>query len=165
MHRDEGRYAQAEPYSRRRLELLEKQLGPEDLALADAVDDLGWLYYGWERYREAEPLFRRSLGLYERRLASDHPHEDDARRLTRTLRELELLCVRSERYEEAAAVFEDAAEVLVRVFGPKHSSVGRAFEDYAGLLYFHGRHDEGQAVENRRVELWNRPTPTLPASR
>ncbi len=52
----QGRYAEAERFARKALELSKKEFGPADLTTAALVNNLAALYQVQGRYTEAEPL-------------------------------------------------------------------------------------------------------------
>jgi tetratricopeptide (TPR) repeat protein len=60
-----GKYAEAIPISRRALVLAEQQLAPDNPKVAEALNDLAYLYFAEHRMSEAEPLYRRLLSTYE----------------------------------------------------------------------------------------------------
>ncbi len=69
----QGRYAEAERFARKALELGEKEFGPDHPYVAESLDNLALLYYDQGRYADAEPLFKRSLAIWEKALGPDHP--------------------------------------------------------------------------------------------
>ena len=64
----QGRYAEAEVFARRALELSEKEFGPDHPQTAVFLNDLALLYQGQVRYGQAEPLLTRSLAINEKAL-------------------------------------------------------------------------------------------------
>jgi tetratricopeptide (TPR) repeat protein len=68
-----ARYAEAEPFYRRALSIVERALGPDHAQAALPLGGLAALYNAEGRYREAEPLYRRTLAIQERAMGSDHP--------------------------------------------------------------------------------------------
>lgn len=68
-----GRYAAAEPFCRRALEIFERLWGPDDVDTAAVVNNLALLFKAQGRYAEAHPLYLRALEIRERELGSDHP--------------------------------------------------------------------------------------------
>jgi tetratricopeptide (TPR) repeat protein len=73
VHKDQGRFADAEPLFKRSLAIREKALGPNHPDVAASLRNLGILYYEHDRYADAEPLFKRALAIKENVLGSDHP--------------------------------------------------------------------------------------------
>ena len=56
LYRDQGRYAEAEPYYKRSLAISEKALGSEHPDVGTSLNNLAALYANQGRYAEAEPL-------------------------------------------------------------------------------------------------------------
>lgn len=63
-----GRYAEAEPLSRRALEICEQALGPEHPEVAVKLSALAAILDGQGKYDPAESLYRRALGIYQEAL-------------------------------------------------------------------------------------------------
>jgi tetratricopeptide (TPR) repeat protein len=63
-----GRYAEAEPFSKRSLSINEKVLGPNHPDVATSMNNLASLYEAQGRYADAEPLYKRSLAIKEKAL-------------------------------------------------------------------------------------------------
>ena len=62
----QGRYSEIEPVLKRSIDILEKQLGPEDPKLAEGLGSLADLYAIEGRYSEAETIYKRVLAIRER---------------------------------------------------------------------------------------------------
>jgi tetratricopeptide (TPR) repeat protein len=60
-----GKFAEAIPISRRALVLAEQQFAPDHPKVAEALNDLAYLYFVEHRHSEAEPLYRRLLSGYD----------------------------------------------------------------------------------------------------
>jgi tetratricopeptide (TPR) repeat protein len=51
----------------------EKAIGPDNVSVAQLLNNLAVLYHNQARYTEAEPLYKRSVAIYEKALGPDHP--------------------------------------------------------------------------------------------
>ena len=69
----QGKYAEAEPFARKALELGKDEFGPNHQSCATLLNNLAELYRAQGRYGEAEPLYKRSLAIDEITLSPDHP--------------------------------------------------------------------------------------------
>ena len=69
----QGRYAEAEPLSKRALAISENTFGPEHPEVAFHLSNLAVLYWSQGRYAEAEPLAGRGLAISEKALGPEHP--------------------------------------------------------------------------------------------
>lgn len=56
-------YAEAEVLYRRALELQERALGPEHVAVASTLTELADLYASQQRFAKAKPLYERAFGI------------------------------------------------------------------------------------------------------
>ncbi len=70
---EQGRYAEAEPFARKTLELGQLEFGPDHSNTGTFLNNLAELYRAQGRYAEAEPLYRRSLATNEKALGPEHP--------------------------------------------------------------------------------------------
>ena len=70
----QGRYAEAEPFARKALELNQREFGPDHPYTGARINDLAALYKDQGRYAEAEPLHKRALAIVEKALGPDHPN-------------------------------------------------------------------------------------------
>ncbi|MFQ5695897.1 MAG: tetratricopeptide repeat protein, partial [Terriglobia bacterium] len=61
LYQAQGRYAEAEPLSKRAIAIDEQVLGPDHPDLAKALNTLAALYYAQGQYTEAEPLSKRAI--------------------------------------------------------------------------------------------------------
>ncbi len=69
----QGKYAEAEPFARKAVELGEAEFGPDHSTYATYLNNLAELYRAQGRYAEAEPLYKRALAIREKALGPEHP--------------------------------------------------------------------------------------------
>ena len=72
IYRVQSRYAQAEPYFERLLEIDEKNFGPDHPNVAAHLNNLAGNYRAQGRLAEAAPLYKRSLDIWEKNLGPDN---------------------------------------------------------------------------------------------
>jgi tetratricopeptide (TPR) repeat protein len=95
------RFAEAEPYMARAVEIRRKLLPPDHPLLVASIYNLAWIYYEWGRHDEALPHWRESIVQREMRYGADHSRTLAAReRMAESLTALD-------RKEEARAILED----------------------------------------------------------
>jgi tetratricopeptide (TPR) repeat protein len=132
----QGKFADAEPVLRRRLELQSKvlaadhpdiadslnlvslvtraqRLGADDPDLAMSLNNLAALYVNQGKYAEAEPLYRRALAIREKALGLDHPD------VAGTLEGYAALLRKTQRDAEAAQLEERARAIRASNPGSK----------------------------------------------
>lgn len=138
-----GKYSEAVPFAERALKLRESALGPSHLDVAEALNNLGLIYFVQGRHGEAEPLFKRSLSISERVQGSDHLT------VARTLGNLASVYQAQGRYSEAEPLFKRSLAIREKALGTDHAAVGQSL-NYLANLY----KDQGRLVE--AVPLYKR---------
>ena len=71
--REQGRYSEAERLFRRALDIAERSLDPNDLAVARILNHLGVTHKYQGYYDQAEACYQRALPLLERMLKCECP--------------------------------------------------------------------------------------------
>ena len=69
----QGKFAEAEPYLRRKLLIAEERYGPDHPQVAAHLNNLAENYRAQTKYEEAEPLLKRSLTILEKTLGPENP--------------------------------------------------------------------------------------------
>ena len=92
-----GKYAEAEPFARKALELDEAEFGTDHETYATQLNNLALLYRAQGRYGETEPLSKRALAIFEKVLGPDQPF------VGQSLHSLEGLYKSQDRYGGALA--------------------------------------------------------------
>jgi len=105
LHRDQGRWAEAEALLQRALEIEEAVFGLDHPGLAISLTTFGSLCRDLGRHAEAESHLRRALALEERALGPDDP------RLAWSLEALGRVCQQQQRYAQAEALYVRALEL------------------------------------------------------
>ncbi|MHC5716723.1 tetratricopeptide repeat protein [Nostoc sp.] len=80
-------YSEAEPLSKKALELSQRLLGDDHPFIGTSYNDLAGLYYSQGRYSEAEPLSKKALELSQRLLGEEHPTTATIRKNLKSLRD------------------------------------------------------------------------------
>jgi tetratricopeptide (TPR) repeat protein len=121
----QGRYGEAEAQHQQALELLERTLGPDSLAVADALFKRSAALAAQGRAQEALELGHRALALREKALGPEHPEVG--------LGLAELAEVRWYRREfaDAERLALRSIEVLERALGPEHPGLVSALNTLA----------------------------------
>ena len=106
---------------------LERVHGPDDIALAQAINNLASIQDRLGRTADAEALHRRALAIRERALGPDHGD------VAFSLNNLAGILWAQGRTEEAMAMYERALAIRERAFGPTHPLVGNTINNMAVL--------------------------------
>ncbi len=110
----QGRYAEAEPFAQKALELGEKKFGPDHPTTGTFLNNLAELYKAQGRYAEAEPLFSRSLAIDEKALGPEHPD------VAIDLNNLAGLYKAQGRYAEVEPLYRRSLAITEKALGPEH---------------------------------------------
>ncbi len=145
---DQGRYADAESWLARALELGETEVGVEEPSVVGIINRMGTLMHEQGRYADAERLYRRALARWTELHGEDHP-----------LVAVGLLNVASAltpqaRHEEAERMVRRAAELQERLLGPDHPELANTLNSLAASLMNQGRYDsEAEALFEKTYEV------------
>ena len=133
-----GKYAEALPIAQRAVALAEGQFGPDDSAVAQALEKLANLYYRQGRNSDAEPAYERSLAILERAFGPDHLD------VATTLNSFAVLPHSQGRYTDAEPMLKRALLVRESALGPDHPYVGTTLNNLAVLYSVQGRYAEAE---------------------
>jgi class 3 adenylate cyclase/tetratricopeptide (TPR) repeat protein len=142
-----GEYAAAEQLGARALAILENRLGPDDLDVARALNNLGVLYMELGRYAEAEPLLARALSTRQTQLRADHPH------VARTLHNLGIVYMELGRYREAESLHARALAMREKTLAPNHPEVLFGLTGLGVLYRTEGRYAEAESLLARVLAI------------
>ncbi len=147
--RQKGKYDDALTPATRTLTIREQVLGPNHLAVAEALYGLASIYDDKENYEKAEPLFQRALTIREQGLSPAHSEYMD---VARSLRSLAWIYGVRQDFARAEAFYQRALSIQEQALGTEHSEVATTLNDLA--LLFNGKGDYDQAIlVNQRVLL------------
>jgi tetratricopeptide (TPR) repeat protein len=130
------RFADAEPYFRRSLDIFLTLLGPENPMLARSYDNLAVTEAQLEKYEEAEKLYRAALKLSDGENAS-------------SLRSLALILVAREKPADAEPLYRRALAVLDAPNNDNPDMLKAVLGEYADVLRDLKRPAEAAKLDNR----------------
>ncbi|MFZ0848824.1 MAG: CHAT domain-containing tetratricopeptide repeat protein [Hyphomicrobiaceae bacterium] len=143
----EGRVTEALPIARRAIDLMERERGPNDLELANAMNALALLHMQLGQYADAEPLYKRALSIREKVLGNEHTA------VGATLHSLAALYVYQGHYMDAEALYQRALGIKEKALGPDHSQVATTLHNLAVLLAMQGRYGEAEPIYMRALAI------------
>ena len=144
-----GRYEDAEPMLISVLEERRRLLGPEDPAVADAIEELGLNQFDQGEFDVAEQHLREALALRQN-IFGEQPHPDVAENLNN----LALLLMESGRFDESEALYRRAMTMYRALYGEKHPSLAQGLNNLGLLFRAQGKLDEA-AVSYREALAMN----------
>ena len=145
-----ARYAQAEPLSRRALDIIERVLGQDHPDTATSLNNLAYILKQKGDLSESELLYRRAMDVRERVLGSDHP--ETAAVLDNLA---SLLRLRGEM-SDVEPLYRRALSIRERALGPDHRETAISLNNLADLLGAQGKEDEAEPLLRRAVQIFER---------
>jgi tetratricopeptide (TPR) repeat protein len=130
-----GRHAAGEPYARRSVELRERVLGPDHLAVAADIAALAALVQEQGRLDEAERLYRRAMTIQEAELGPDHYE------LAVNCNNLGALNAARGEPETAQRFYERAVRIKRTLLGDDHPDLAMTLHNLGVLHARVGDHD------------------------
>lgn len=127
--------------------ILERKLGPEHLALATALNDLGSLYWSQGKYTEAEPIFQRALTIREKALGSEHPD------VAAILNNLAVLFWNQGKYPEAESFHKRTIAIKEKTLSPDHPELAQSLNNLANLYRDQGKYKDAEMLYKRALEI------------
>ena len=146
-----GLWDEAIRHSEHSLTLREKELGPDDLLVAESLDLLAKVSRASRR--ESEPLLRRALAIREQKLGPD------SLEVAATLNNLAVLQGSRGSIDDAAATFARVLAIREKALGPDDAEVGRALINLAITYDIRGRSTDSQPLLERAVAIFRRSLP------
>jgi serine/threonine protein kinase/tetratricopeptide (TPR) repeat protein len=126
---------------------LERVHGPDDIALAQALNNLASIQDRLGRSADAEALHRRALAIREQALGPGHGD------VAFSLNNLASVLWAQGRTDDAMAMFERALAIRERAYGPAHPAVGNTINNMAVLNIKAGKLPEAEALLRRALAV------------
>jgi tetratricopeptide (TPR) repeat protein len=148
---EQGAYDDAERLYRRVLELRERGLGPNSIAVAATLHNLAGIIRLAGRPAEADPLLRRALAIAD--AAGDE-------RLSATiLNTLALTLADTDQKARAEPVLRRCLTVFAKMDGPSSVTVGSMANNLANLYRQAGEFEKAEPLQRRAVEIFEAQLP------
>jgi len=142
-----GKYDEAHTISERALAIREKAVGPDNLDLANILDQLAILLSVKAEYAKAEPLFQRALKIRETELGANHPD------VAYSLNNLALFYQFQGEYEKAGSLFQRAIDVFEKVLGPEHPILAQPLNNLGVLSLQKGEYVDAERFFRRSLAI------------
>ena len=135
----------------------EKNLGPDDLLVAESLDVVGGLYTN-DKGNESGPAYRRALAIREKVLGPDHP--DVAKSLENYAGyngdDYYDLSKGDLSYEDAERLLRRALAIREGAFGTEHPDVARSLENLGDHCLYADRVAEAESLFRRALSIRER---------
>jgi CHAT domain-containing protein/Tfp pilus assembly protein PilF len=135
----EHRYAEAAPLEVEAVQIAEATLSPDDVRLADVLDNLGRIYQAQGKYAEAEPLYLHSLRIYEKTSGPD------SRFVATVLNNLGVLYKEQSRYVEAESLYLRSLAIREKIFGPSDPAVATLLNNLGAVYDDQGKYADAES--------------------
>jgi tetratricopeptide (TPR) repeat protein len=147
---EQARFAEAEQRSRHALEIRQKNLPPDDPAIASSLGDLADVLAETSRWDDAIPYYRKALAVAEHALGPDHSHVASLR--------INLASALRYKGDTAGSLAElaKARTITERALGPEHPQLATIALDTGTALLDTHKPAEALAQFERARDLWTR---------
>jgi tetratricopeptide (TPR) repeat protein len=142
----EGNYASAIPLSERELSIVQELFGPNNLQVAEVMQDLAMLYRNIGDYARAEPLYLQSLKIKEQLGGSPIG-------VAETLADLSLLYQKKGDYARAELRYQQSLEIRERILSPNDPVVATTLNLLATVYFAKGDYARAEPLYQRSLKI------------
>ena len=142
-----GLYNEARPLAMEALALRERELGADDLLVAQSLRLLGIIEVELGDRDAAGALFQRVLSIREKALGPDHPDVGDA------LGNLGFFYMQQSRFDEAQPLLERAVEIRRQTLGENHPRVAPTLYNLALLHQTQKRYELAEPLHRQALAI------------
>jgi tetratricopeptide (TPR) repeat protein len=143
----QGKAREALELSQKALEMARATFPPDHPAIADSLNNLGFLYKNLGQVKEAEPFYREALTLREKIYGPDHL------RVASSLHNMAFLYQDLGRYEEGIQAARRALTIREKNLGPEHADAGASLSILGMLHHLLGRLEEAGVYYHRSLNV------------
>jgi CHAT domain-containing protein len=140
-----GRYADAQPLRRTRLQWCQAILGEDHPDTAASYNNLALNLNTLGKHAEAQILFQKALDICQRVLGEDHP--STAISYNNVAYNLD----DQGKHAEAQPLYQKALEIFRKVLGEEHPSTATSYNNVAYNLNAQGKHAEAESTLERAI--------------
>lgn len=143
----QGRYSEAIPLAEKVLDILEKALGPDDLYVANILNNLAFLYDAQGQYDRAELLYQRSLRIFEKKRSLDHPD------VATSLNNLAELYRKQGKYIKAEPLYLRSVEIRKQILGLDNADYATSLGNLGALYVLQGQYVKAEPLLQSSIEI------------
>jgi tetratricopeptide (TPR) repeat protein len=144
---ENGQYPEATSFLKHALALREQIRGPEDLEVAESLNNLAELYRLQGKYSEIEPFYQRALSIREQVLGPMHP--DVAKSLNNLARPYHHL----KQFDKAIPLYERALSIREQKLGSMHPDLADTLNDLGTLYQAQGQYVQAKPLMERALSI------------
>jgi serine/threonine protein kinase/tetratricopeptide (TPR) repeat protein len=142
-----GQYQKAEAMHRDALALYRKQLGGENLFVAESLDGVANAVWKQGRSTEAETLYREALAMRRKLLGREHPD------IAHSLHSLANALLGVRKLKEAEALYREALAMQTKLLGDKSAEVTGSLVGLALVLMGEGKLGEAETKLREALKI------------
>jgi tetratricopeptide (TPR) repeat protein len=143
----QGKYREAIPVAERAVEVSKLNRGPEHPEVADALNNLAFLFKEIGDYAKAEPLLQEALRIRQKVLGPEHP--DTAR----SFNNLAALYWAMGQYPKAEPLLQEALRVRQKVLGPEHPETADSLDNLAAAYQAMGMYAKAEPLYHEALRI------------
>ena len=127
------------------IEINEKEHGPNDAAVADAINELANLYYNAGDFRKAEEWYLRAVPIREKAQGPEHPDTAMA------CHNLAGAYMFAGRYAESETYYRRALAIREKTIGLEHPDAVETLNNLGLLMYWQARYAEAEKFHKQAL--------------
>jgi CHAT domain-containing protein/Tfp pilus assembly protein PilF len=136
----QGKYAEAEPLSRKALAITRHVLGEDDATTAASYNNVAFNLQMQGKYAEAEPLLRKALAIKQHTLGEDHP-------ATATSYNNVAVNLHAQgKHAEADPLYRKALAIRRKLLGDDHPDTATCYNNLGMNLHVQGKYREAEPL-------------------
>ncbi|MBD0373237.1 MAG: tetratricopeptide repeat protein [Pyrinomonadaceae bacterium] len=144
---NEGKYDEALPQAKRALEIIEKNLGPEDPLIVSALINLGEIYIAKRKYGEGQELLERAVKIYEKTVGPNTP------RIGELLDRIALTNYARGNSQKTEKLYLRALAIREKAYGGESAEVGKSLSKLAEYYLLEGLYEKAGDVFKRLLPI------------
>lgn len=144
---NEGKYDEALPQAKRALEIVEKNLGPENPLIVSDLINLGEIYIAKRRYGDGQELLERAVKIYEKAVGPDSPRIGDL------LDRIALTNYARGNSQKTEKLYLRALMIREKAYGPESAEVAKSLSKLAEYYLFEGEYERAGEVFKRLLPI------------
>lgn len=147
LYRAQGKYKAARKALLKAVAMFQ-EIGTEGTEWAEAVNNLGLLYYTQGKFDKALPYHEQALKIRQKGFGEAHVETAES------YNNLGAVYDGQEEYLKAEFYYKKALEIWEKVLGKKHPRVAVCLNNLAASLQKQGRLDDAEELHRRALDIW-----------
>lgn len=142
-----GRYAVAEGYFRKWVEVRERVYGGESREVAGGWNEVGKMLLEQGMHNQAAPVIQSALLLRQKLLGTEHPD------VAQSLNSQAHLLDQQGKYDQAESLYRRELEMRKKLQGAEHLDVAKSLSNLSTALIHQGKYAQAEALSQQALDL------------